>query len=188
MRAKKTDIAERIADALLDGGVAQIPLRELAARLGTSDRMLLYYFGDKAELVRCSVSIVSARLAGMLGGALAPMAPAALARAALDFLLSEPVRPYMAVWGDLVARAGRGEEPFRAMGETVMAGWQNWAEDRLEGVTRSERPRIAAALLIVLEGARQMEAIRPGSARAAADILIAGFESKERSAGAAPAA
>ena len=180
MHAKRTDIAERIADSLLDCGVAQIPLRELAMRLGTSDRMLLYYFSDKAELIRESLAVVSARLSGLLS--LAGGSPADLARDALGLLLSEAMAPYMAVWGDLAARAGRREEPFAAIAETIMAGWQSWMESRLTGVDEVERPRIATAILILLEGARQLETIRPGTSRGAVDILIAGFDRKERSA------
>jgi AcrR family transcriptional regulator len=184
------DIAERIADSLLDRGVAQIPLRELAARLGTSDRMLLYYFADKADLIRCSLDIVSARLAAALAGSLVggAKAPAVLAEEALRLLLSDALSPYMAVWGDLVARAGRGEEPFRAVAGTIMAGWQAWTESRLDGVAEAERPGVAAAILVLLEGARQLEAIRPGAAREAVGILIAGFDRKERSAAVLPSA
>ena len=190
MRAKRTDIAERIADSLLDCGMAQIPLRELAARLGTSDRMLLYYFSDKADLIRCSLEIVSARLAALLEQAMPhrPVAPAALAERALGVLLSGAAAPYMAVWGDLAARAGRGEEPFRAIAEGTMAGWQAWTERRLDGVAESEKPRLASAILVLLEGARQVEAIRPGTTRGAIDILMAGFDRKDRSAADSPAA
>ncbi len=180
------DIAERIADSLLDRGVAQIPLRELAAQLGTSDRMLLYYFADKADLIRCSLDIVSARLAAMLAASLPSRerTPATLAEEAFQLVLSEATAPYMAVWGDLVARAGRGEEPFRIMAEAIMTGWQYWIESRLDGIIETERPRVAAAILVVLEGARQLEAIRPGAARGAMEILVSGFDRKERSAAA----
>lgn len=184
MRAKRMDIAERIADSLLERGVAQIPLRELAARLGTSDRMLLYYFADKADLIRCSLDIVSSRLAAMLAGSLpsGERAPAILAEEALHLLLSGPMAPYMAVWGDLVARAGRCEEPFRIVAQAIMMGWQDWIESRLGGVVEAERPQVAAAILVMLEGARQLEAIRPGAARGVTEILVSGFDRKERSA------
>jgi AcrR family transcriptional regulator len=183
-RVKRIEMAERIADSLLECGRAQIPLRDLAARLGTSDRMLLYYFSDKADLIRCSLEIVSARLTALLAGALPTGAPApgALAEDALHLLLSEALSPYMAVWGDLVARAGRREEPFRLIAEAIMAGWQAWIEGRLDGVDQVERSRVAAAILVMLEGARQLESIRPGAAQGALDILIGGFDRKERSA------
>jgi AcrR family transcriptional regulator len=188
LRAKRMEMAERIADNLLQCGSAQIPLRDLAARLGTSDRMLLYYFSDKADLIRSSLEIVSARLTALLAGALptGAKAPRALAEDALHLLLSEPMSPYMAVWGDLVARAGRREEPFRLIAEAIMAGWQAWIEGRLEGVDEVERPRVAAAILVMLEGARQLEAIRPGAAHGALDILTGGFDRKERSAALSP--
>jgi AcrR family transcriptional regulator len=189
-RAKRMEIAERIADSLLACGVSQIPLRDLAARLGTSDRMLLYYFTDKADLIRCSLEIVSVRLAAMLNDAMPAggKAPAVLAEVALRLLLSAEMSPYMAVWGDLVAWAGRGEQPFRAIAETIMAGWLAWTESRLDDVPEAERPRIAAAILVMLEGARQIEAIRPGTARGAVEILMAGFDRKERSAALSPSA
>lgn len=189
-RAKRMEMAERIADSLLACGMAQIPLRDLAARLGTSDRMLLYYFSDKADLIRCSLEIISARLADLLAGALpaGARAPGALAEDALHLLLSAAMSPYMAVWGDLVARAGRREEPFRAIAEAIMAGWQAWIEARLDGVDATERPRVAAAILVILEGARQVEAIRPGAAQGAVAILVGGFDRKERSAALPPSA
>ena len=42
---------ERMADHVLSEGLAAGTLRPLAAAAGTSDRMLLYYFADKDELL-----------------------------------------------------------------------------------------------------------------------------------------
>jgi hypothetical protein len=44
----------------------------------------------------------------------------------------------------------------------------------------------SAALDILREGARPLETTQPGAAREAADILIAGFDRKERSAAVLP--
>ncbi len=44
-------LAERAADYALDHGLIGLSLRPLAAELGTSDRMLLYHFADKDDLV-----------------------------------------------------------------------------------------------------------------------------------------
>lgn len=104
----------------------------------------------------------------------------------MRLLRSEAMSPYMAVWGDLVARAGRGEAPFRGVAEAIMAGWLAWIEGRLDGVQEAERSRVAAAILVMLEGARQLEAIRPGAAQGAVEILAGGFDRKERSAAVSP--
>ena len=42
---------ERMADYVLSEGLGAATLRPLAAAAGTSDRMLLYYFADKDELL-----------------------------------------------------------------------------------------------------------------------------------------
>ena len=43
--------AEAATDYVLEHGLLDLSLRPLAADLGTSDRMLLYHFGAKDELV-----------------------------------------------------------------------------------------------------------------------------------------
>jgi AcrR family transcriptional regulator len=173
-RAKRIEIAERIADSLLDCGVAQIPLRDLAARLGTSDRMLLYYFKDKTDLVGCSVGIVSTRLSALIGASfgVGKMMPAEMADRSIRLLLSDRMKPYMAVWGDLSARAARGEEPFRGIAQRTFEGWVGWIAERLAIPDTVQRDKAAAAVLVLLEGVRLVEIVRPGVAAQAVDLLI----------------
>src|SRR6187455_705660 len=44
-------LAEEATDYVLEHGLIDLSLRPLAAALGTSDRMLLYHFRDKLDLV-----------------------------------------------------------------------------------------------------------------------------------------
>jgi AcrR family transcriptional regulator len=48
---RREELTEAAADYLLDHGLIGLSLRPLAAALGTSDRMLLYHFADKDDLV-----------------------------------------------------------------------------------------------------------------------------------------
>jgi AcrR family transcriptional regulator len=48
---RRDELTEAAADYLLDHGLIGLSLRPLAAALGTSDRMLLYHFADKDDLV-----------------------------------------------------------------------------------------------------------------------------------------
>src|SRR4051812_36890448 len=117
-RAKRSALVARIADVLMANGMAQIPLRDLAAELGTSDRMLLYYFDDKVDLVTASLQAVSARLEAVLVGASDLRgAPEAVLVAATALFGSPPIAPFMNVWADISARGGRGEEPFRSIAQ-----------------------------------------------------------------------
>ncbi len=51
-------------------GVASLSLRPLAAPLGTSDRMLLYYFGTRDALLAAVLDRVGEQLLGAVAGAL----------------------------------------------------------------------------------------------------------------------
>ena len=51
MSARRQELAEAITDYVLEHGLIGLSLRPLAAALGTSDRMLLYHFDDKDDLV-----------------------------------------------------------------------------------------------------------------------------------------
>lgn len=175
--AKRAELAERIAERLLAAGVAQIPLRDLAADLGTSDRMLLYYFTDKADLVRASLEAVSAQLAGMLEAAAPPVrvGPDALLVTLLGLMGADSPSPVMNVWADIAARGGRGEEPFRQIASQSVARWLGWIDQRLDIEDEDKRRNAAAAILTVVEGARQLEAAAPGAARHVGATLSPAF-------------
>ncbi|MFG2991842.1 TetR/AcrR family transcriptional regulator [Streptomyces sp. NPDC048257] len=48
---KRADLLRRVREYVIRNGLAGLSLRPLAKALGTSDRMLLYYFGSKDRLV-----------------------------------------------------------------------------------------------------------------------------------------
>jgi AcrR family transcriptional regulator len=49
--ARREELAALATDYALDRGLIDLSLRPLAAAIGTSDRMLLYHFADKDDLV-----------------------------------------------------------------------------------------------------------------------------------------
>jgi AcrR family transcriptional regulator len=49
--ARREELAEQATDYALDHGLIGLSLRPLAAAIGTSDRMLLYHFASKDDLV-----------------------------------------------------------------------------------------------------------------------------------------
>ena len=51
MSGRRAELAEQATDYVLEHGLIGLSLRPLAADLGTSDRMLLYHFTDKNDLV-----------------------------------------------------------------------------------------------------------------------------------------
>jgi AcrR family transcriptional regulator len=58
---RRAEWTEAATDYVLEHGLIGLSLRPLAAELGTSDRMLLYHFGSKDELVAAVLRASNAR-------------------------------------------------------------------------------------------------------------------------------
>jgi AcrR family transcriptional regulator len=63
---RRADLQERALRYVLAQGVSGLSLRPLAAAIGTSARLLVYYFGSKEELVAALMDDVRARLQAAL--------------------------------------------------------------------------------------------------------------------------
>ena len=178
--SRRAALVSRIAALLLARGCAEIPLRELARELDTSDRMLLYYFEDKADLVQTTLGTVATKLAQTLQTALPSgrVAPARLLAQVSTLLASRPVKPYMSVWADLVAHGTRGEEPYRSLMTASAAGWVDRIDSRLDLPEGAERRRVAAVVLTIAEGSRMLEDALPGCTRDTLQIFVAGLEAQ----------
>jgi AcrR family transcriptional regulator len=169
---RRSALTKQIADALLAKGVADIPLRELALQIGTSDRMLLYYFSDKADLVRSSLDRMSAQLATRLGTRLPNRSSAAsVLREVMTLFASKELSRLLTVWADLSARGSRGEEPFRTIARNSIQWWLGWLEERLDMEAGPSRRDMAISILTVIEGARLLEAFVPNLTAGAVPIL-----------------
>ncbi|QIY60552.1 MULTISPECIES: TetR/AcrR family transcriptional regulator [unclassified Streptomyces] len=59
--AKRRDLLDRVREYMIHNGVADLSLRPLARALGTSDRMLLYYFGSKERMVTEALTVYERR-------------------------------------------------------------------------------------------------------------------------------
>lgn len=175
--AKRRALISEIADLLLIEGVSQITLRDLARRLDTSDRMLLYYFEDKTDLVHAAITEVSSRLIDMLATSVSDVrrAPAEMLTITARLLASPRFTPFMNVWADIAARGGRGEEPFRAIARHSVERWLEWLDTRLAVADARTRRCTARALLVVIEGVRLVESAAPGAARGATTFLSTSF-------------
>ena len=82
--AKRRDLIDRVRAYLIRHGLADLSLRPLARALGTSDRMLLYYFGTKEGMVAEALALDERRpllqARDLLEGTGSPQDPARLRR------------------------------------------------------------------------------------------------------------
>lgn len=157
--AKREAIVERLADHVLAHGLAGTSLRPLAAAAGISDRMLLYYFRDKAEVVAATLACIAVRMQTMLDAA---TGAGSFTAAEIVGLASGPAFwPYMQVWLDMASAAARGDAVARAVGEAIGRGFLAWGRERLVGPAET-RDADAARMLVMVEGAMLLTALGLG--------------------------
>jgi AcrR family transcriptional regulator len=146
---RRAAMLDALADHVLAHGLSGSSLRPLAKAAGISDRMLLYYFADKAAVVAATLEVVAARLTALMaeraGTARLPLET--LRRELAAFLFDDRLWPYMRLWLEVASRATR--DPFyRAVGERIGRGFLAWGAAQID----SDDPRDAARLLVAIEG------------------------------------
>lgn len=156
---------------VLANGLANLSLRPLARAAGTSDRMLIYHFGTKEQLIE----VVLGHLASDLEAVLTASAPAKSSSSLesclieiMQVLRTDEVRRYLLIWLEIVAAAGLGNERFKIIGSDLLRRFLPWIEARLpENV--SNREATAATVLALVEGCVVMDAVGMATT---ADIAI----------------
>ena len=158
--ARRNHILEQLADHVLATGLDAASLRPLAAAVGTSDRMLLYYFPDKATLVSSILGCIVARLLPMLDEQIPPdrrLDSDEMVRERWKLLRRPKIHPYMRIWLELAGHAARGEEPHRTIGATIANGFIDWIEQRL-ALPGLDARRTSATVLTQIEGMLLLDA------------------------------
>lgn len=94
---RRTKLLDKIVDALLAEGVADLSLRPLAERVGTSARLLIYHFETKESLIASALAEVRLRIDQSMKQVSAREAPQSLGASLLmfwDWATAEPNQKY----------------------------------------------------------------------------------------------
>jgi AcrR family transcriptional regulator len=102
-------------------GIGARSLRDIAAAVRTSHRMLLHHFGSREELLVAVVEEVERRQMDSL--AVLPEDPMAAARAMWASLRGPQLRPLERLFFECYARAAQGEEPFARLVPGAVDTW-----------------------------------------------------------------
>lgn len=159
---------------VLAHGVGTLSLRPLAAALGTSDRMLLYYFGSRHALLAAVLERVSgALLAGLTAGLPpGPLPPAALLAGLWEVGQDPRTEPALRLYVEVLGLAAARRPPFDAAARGVALGWLAWARERVD-VPEAERDDAAAGVLAAVDGLLLLRlAVGPEVAERAARRLV----------------
>ncbi len=164
--SRRQIVLERLADHVLQVGLRGASLRPLAAAAGTSNRMLLYYFTDKDELLTATIGHLSQRLLHLLNSSWPVSKPAQsdeLLAAIWKTMQTSQMRPYMQLWLELAAIAARGDEPISSIAGQIADGFLAWAAARLKAEDATDRATKAAQFLITIEGMLVLDSVGRGA-------------------------
>lgn len=145
---RREQLAQAATDYVLTHGLVGLSLRPLAAELGTSDRMLLYHFADKDDLVSTVLRVSNDRSVADVRAL--PAAPD-VRRAVLDLwalVASPPVASCQRMYVEAAALGLFGQEPYASVVREANLVWEAALADHLVAAgTPRDRARRAVALL-----------------------------------------
>jgi AcrR family transcriptional regulator len=158
---RRIAIVDTLADHMLAHGLAASSLRALAKAAGTSDRMLLYYFTDKADLVGAALARIAERIVGFMEtqGARAPRDAETVRREVAAIVLSDDLWPYMRIWLELATLSAHGDPLYRTVGEAIGRGFLAWGTAQIAEPDEATRATQAARLLASIEGLVLLKAL-----------------------------
>jgi AcrR family transcriptional regulator len=152
--ARRDRLAAAATDYVLDHGLLGLSLRPLAAELGTSDRMLLYHFDGKDDLVATVLGVANDRSVAEVRA----LPPAdGVRRAVLDLwrlLTTPPVAACQRTYVEAAALGLFGLEPYASVVRAANHRWMAAVADHLvaSGTPRARSGRAVALLDAALTG------------------------------------
>ena len=162
--------------AALEDGLSQLTFGRLARRLGISDRIIVYYFPSKDDLVSEVILAMGLQLRQTLVAAFTT--PAADHRELMAAAWPVVARPendrVFALFFEANGLAAVGRDPYRELVPTLVQVWIDWAAEFIEG-TPEHRRRQAETAVALLDGLLLLrQLVGPeASDRAAATLGIA---------------
>ena len=149
--ARTPDLERRrqLLDALIEefaaGGIGDRSLRDVAAAVGTSHRMLLHHFGSREDLLVAIVGEVERRQMGLLPDL--PTSPAESFAAMWADLRRPELRHLERLFFECYARAAQGEKPFARMVPGAVNGWLAEVETIAGGPIDHAMARLGLAMV-----------------------------------------
>src|SRR6185503_16707970 len=127
---RKQELLEAVVAELARSGIGDRSLRDIAAAVGTSHRMLLHHFGSRDELLLAIVEQVERRQMTRLREL--PTEPAAAIAEMWADLRRTELRPFERLFFECYARGVQGEQPFARMHPAAVDGWLEAQSTKLD--------------------------------------------------------
>lgn len=147
----RDDILRAALDTAFEDGLSQLTFGRVAKRLGINDRMVVYYFPTKDDLVGDVLLALGLELQQTLEPAFAARQPNHLemARTAWPLLATASVDPVFALFFEANGLATAGLEPYRTIIPQLVEGWVAWAAGFIDDRPARRRSEAAAAIALL---------------------------------------
>ena len=153
--ARRAELLDRAVDYVCRNGLAELSLRPLAKAVGSSPRVLLYYFGSKEQLVVEIVQRGRARQqAMMMDLKLTEMTPREVARALWREWSKPEWEPLTRLSFEVYGLALNDRARFPGFLDTSVSGWLAALEfcTRLPGRSRAQSQALGTVLIAGFRG------------------------------------
>ena len=147
----KEEILHGALAAAFDDGLSQLTFGRVAKRLGISDRIVVYYFPTKGDLIGEVILAMGAELQQTL--AVAFSEPAAdhreLIAAAWPIVATTAADPVFALFFEANGLAASGREPYRTLVPTLVELWIEWCTEFVDGTPDQQRVEAETAIALI---------------------------------------
>jgi AcrR family transcriptional regulator len=150
---KRAEIVEKLTRHVIEAGLGDTGLRRLAEVAGTSDRMLLYYFENKDEILAAVLTEIASGLAESLGAILgtAPLTPARALETIWETLKGDAFADQLRLWLDLSSHASRGDSFFGGAVAGIGEYWIAWLSGILDA-PEADKAALAVLMMAAVDG------------------------------------
>src|SRR3954451_11758842 len=118
---RRQELLDAVVKECAERGIGDRSIRDVAAAVGTSHRMLLHHFGSRNALLLAIVDEVERRQRALLSE-LPPELAAGIAAMWADLRRPE-LRPFERLFFECYARGVQGEQPFARMLPAAVETW-----------------------------------------------------------------
>jgi AcrR family transcriptional regulator len=146
----KDEILTGALATAFDDGLSQLSYGRVAKRLGISDRIVVYYFPTKEDLVAEVLLSLGLELQQRLEATITtPRSDHVdLVRVLWPLLAHADADSVFALFFEANGLAAAGRAPYDSLVPQLVEAWVMWAEEHLEGTPRQRRSEALAAIAL----------------------------------------
>ena len=149
-RHSREDILAGAVAAAFAGGLTPLTFGVVAKHLGISDRIVVYYFPSKHDLVAEVLVAIGERLQVTLAPSLASADDhVEIVRRAWPSLASPDADPVFALYFEAIGLAAVGREPFASIVPQLVEAWIEWTASFVRGRPARRRAEAEAAIALI---------------------------------------